>query len=796
MKLSMNWLKDYVDMSFDPKEYSDKMTLTGSKVEGFEDLGAEISNVVVGKLISVEKHPDSDHLLICMVDVGKEEPVQIITGAQNVKPGELVPAALHESTLPGGIKIKSGKLRGLPSHGMLCSLGELGLTLGDFPYADEDGIFLLKEDCKPGDDIKDVLGLNDVCVEFEITSNRPDCLSVIGLARETAASFATPLTLHTPVVHDEEYNGKTISDYLTVSVEDSKLCPRYTARVVEDIKIEPSPKWLRARLRASGIRPINNIVDITNYVCLEYGQPMHAFDYNYLKGGKIVVRHAAKGEKITTLDGVERNLEEQMLVIADGEKAVAVAGVMGGENSEIIPETKTIVFESANFNGPSVRMTARDIGLRTEASGRYEKGLDRENTLPAIERACELIEMLGAGKVVKGIIDVFPEKAEQAVIPFDADKINAFLGTDVPTESMLDTFERLDIKLENGNLYPPSYRADLEGMHDIAEEVIRIYGYDKIPTTNFRSEAIVGGRNARQNGMASLNSLLTLHGFYEVQTYSFISNKYYDNIGLGADAPERNSVVISNPLGEDTSIMRTTAVPSVLEVLAGNRRMRAKACSIYENAKVYIKRDDSEQPDERLSTVIAFYGAGDFFYMKGIAEHVLSVFGVENTETVAKKDVPYLHPGRSAEILGSDGVSYAFFGELHPNVSKTYGFDVPVYVCVCDTESLLALEKVEKHYAPLPKFPAVERDLAFVCDETLTSGELKKSIVKYGGKMLEKVEIFDIYRDAKLGENKKSMAYSLTLRSPEKTLEDTDCDKIVYKILNGLERDFGVTLRS
>ncbi len=795
MKLSMNWLKDYVSESFDPKEYSDKMTLTGSKVEGFENPADEISNVVVGKLITVEKHPDSDHLLICMVDVGAEEPVQIVTGAQNVKPGELVPAALHQSTLPGGITIKAGKLRGVPSNGMLCSLGELGLTINDFPYAEEDGIFLLQEDCKPGDDICEVLGLNDTTVEFEITSNRPDCLSVIGLARETAASFSTELKLHTPVVKETD-NGKTINDYISVEVKDPDLCPRYTARVVEDIKIEPSPKWLRARLRACGIRPINNIADITNYVCLEYGHPMHAFDYNYLKGAKIVVRRAPDGEKITTLDGIERNLTSKNLVIADAEKAVAVAGVMGGENSEIIPETKTIVFESANFNGPSVRLTAKDIGLRTEASGRYEKGLDRENTLPAIERACELIEMLGAGKVVKGIIDVYPAKAEQVAIKFDANKINEFLGTDVPEESMLDTFKRLDIELKDGVLYPPSYRADLEGMHDIAEEVIRIYGYDKIPTTNFRSEALIGGRNARQSSIVSLNNLLTMQGFYEVQTFSFISPKYYDNIGLAADAPERNSVVISNPLGEDTSIMRTTALPSVLEVLATNRRYRNKACAIYENAKVYIKKDGCDQPDERLSTVIACYEKGDFYYIKGIAEHVLANFGVEKAEAVAKTDLPYFHPGRCAELVGADGKPYAVFGELHPATAKTYGFDLPVYVCICDTESLLAFTKEEKHYKPLPKFPAVERDLAFVCDESLTSGELKKSIVKYGGKMLENVEIFDIYRDAKLGENKKSMAYSLTLRSPEKTLEDTDCDKIVYKILNGLERDFGVTLRS
>ncbi len=796
MKLSMNWLKDYVDASFDTKDFCDRMTLSGSKVEGYKDMAADIKNVVVGKLLSVEKHPDSDHLQICMVDIGKGEPVQIITGAQNVYAGALVPAALDDSYLPGGVHIKAGKLRGLPSNGMLCSLGELGLTLGDFPYADENGIFLLQEDCKPGDDICEVLGLKDVSVEFEITSNRPDCLSVIGLAREAAATYALPFSLKKPAVKEESTSGKNINDYLSVEVKDASLCPRYTARMVEDVKIEPSPKWLRARLRAAGVRPINNIVDITNYVCLEYGQPMHAFDYTYLAGGKIIVRRADSGEVITTLDGEKRTLTDKMLVISDAEKAVAVAGVMGGENSEIVDSTKTIVFESANFFGPSVRMTARDIGLRTEASGRYEKGLDRENTLPAIERACELVELLGAGKVVKGIIDVYPEKAKQNVIPFDADKINAFLGTDVPVDSMLDTFKRLDIELKDGKLYPPSYRADLEGMHDIAEEVIRIYGYDKIPTTRFRVEAAVGGRTQKQKSIVSLCELLTLGGFYEVQTYSFMSRKYYDNIRLPENDKARDSIVISNPLGEDTSIMRTTAVPSVLEVLAANRRYRNSTCRIFENAKVYIKKGGEDLPDERISTVLASYNAGDFYTMKGYAEKVLALFGVPDAEAVPETEISYLHPGRCARLVLSDGTSPIVFGELHPLVAKTYGFDVPVYLCVVDTEELLGREIKEKKYKPLPKFPSVDRDLAFVCDEALSSGDIKKAIRKYAGKMLEKVEVFDIYRDARIGENKKSMAYSLTLRSPEKTLEDADCDKIINKILSGLEHDLGITLRS
>ena len=795
MKLSMNWLKDYVKEDFDAKEYSDKMTMTGSKVEGFENPADEIKNVVVGKLITVEKHPDSDHLLICMVDVGKEEPVQIVTGAQNVKPGCLVPAALHDSYLPGGVHIKAGKLRGVPSNGMLCSLGELGLTLHDFPYAEEDGIFLLQEDCKPGDDINKVLGLDDVTVEFEITSNRPDCLSMIGLARETAASFGVECNIPTPVVK-ETYNGKTINDYVSVEVLDTKLCPRYTARVVENVKIEPSPKWLRARLRACGIRPINNIVDITNYVCLEYGQPMHAFDHSFLGGSKIVVRHAEKGEKITTLDSIERNLSEEMLVIADANKAVAIAGVMGGENSEINDNTKTIVFESACFNGPSVRLTAKGVGLRTEASGRYEKGLDPENTLPAIERACQLIEELGAGEVVKGIIDVYPEKPEQKVIEFDADKINAYLGTDVPEDEMLDIFKKLDIKVENGKLYPPSYRADLECMQDISEEVIRIHVYDLIPTTNFKAEALVGRRNYRQTTLKLMDELLTNEGYYEIQTFSFISPKYYDNICMPTDSSLRSSVVISNPLGEDTSIMRTTAVPSVLEVLATNRRYRNKNARIYENAKVYLKREDSDQPEERMQTVIAAYGDVDFFDMKGVAENILDMLGIESYEFVANTQAPAFHPGRCASVMSKDGERLMVLGQLHPTVQANYGLDIEGYVIVCDTELLMSLENFDKHYKALPKFPSSERDLAFVCDKSVTSGEIKKAIKKYAGKLLESVEVFDIFEDdEKVGVGKKSMAYNLVLRSGEKTLSVEDCDKAVAKILKGLEFDLGVTLR-
>ncbi|MBR5552861.1 MAG: phenylalanine--tRNA ligase subunit beta [Clostridia bacterium] len=791
MVLSMKWLSDYVKVDASPKDFSDRMTATGSKVEGFEDLGEKIKNVVVGKILQIEKHPDSDHLQICQIDLGEEAPVQIITGAQNISVGDLVPVAKHDSYLPDGTHIKAGKLRGLPSNGILCSLGELGLTAHDFPYADEDGIFILNEECTIGQDIKEVLDLNDVVVEFEITPNRPDCLSVIGLAREAAASYNTPLKLDAPKVKGAG-DGDKIENYVSVEVLDTELCPRYTARVVKNIKIGPSPKWLRTRLRNSGIRPINNIVDITNYVCLEYGQPMHAFDHSFLAGGKIVVRRAGENEKITTLDDVERQLNDKMLVIADAEKAVGIAGVMGGQNSEINENTKTIVFESANFYGPSIRTTARGVGLRTEASGRYEKGLDPENTLPAIERACELIEMLGAGDVVDGIIDIYGKKQPQAEIAFDADKINKFLGTDIPEQFMLDTFKLLDIEYKNGKLYPPSFRADLLCMQDIAEEVVRIYGYNTIESSKFVAESLVGKRDDKQRYLADINTLLVAQGLFEVRTYSFISPKYYEKINL--PEAKRASVVISNPLGEDTSIMRTTALPGVLEALSTNRRKRTDVCGLYEMAKVYIPVEGKDLPDETMTTVIACYGMGDFYNVKGYVEEILSMSGIKKYDVCSEKNNPTYHPGRCANFTKDDKV-IATIGQLHPEVLEKYGFDLPVYAAEINTEYLLSIKNTVREYKPLPKFPAITRDLAFICEKSLEAGTLRRAIAKYAGNLLENVTIFDVYTDAKLGD-KKSMAYSLVLRSPDKTLSDEDGDKVVKKVLSGLEREFGITLRS
>ncbi len=798
MNLSMKWLSDYVKLEgVSPKEYSDRMTDTGSKVEGFEVMSEKMENVVVGKLISVEKHPDSDHLLICMVDVGKEEPVQIVTGAQNVKPGAYVPAALHQSLLPDGTKIKAGKLRGVPSNGMLCSLGELGLTVNDFPYAEEDGIWLIEDEgqnFKPGDDVRPLCGYDDTIVEFEITPNRPDCLSVLGLARETAVSYDIPFKAPTPVVKGSN-DGDNIKNYIDVEIKVPETCFRYTSRAVKNVKIGPSPLWLRERLRASGVRPINNIVDITNFVCLEYGQPMHAFDKEFLKSGKIIVRNAANGENITTLDGVERKLEERMMVIADGERPVAVAGVMGGENSEITENTTTVIFESAAFSGPSVRITARDLGLRTEASGRYEKGLDAENTLPALERACELVEMLGCGTVVDGIIDVYPTKREIPSIPFDAEKINKFLGTDVPEKFMLDTLEALDIKYADGKVTPPSFRADIEEMPDIAEEVARIWGYNKIESTRFKGEAVNGGRDENQQFIADLSQMLINKGLYEIQTYSFISPKAYDSICLASDSPLRDSIVISNPLGEDTSIMRTTALANVLGVLSLNRRQRASEATIFEMAKVYHKEEGNGLANEKMTTVIASFGAGDFYSMKGRCEDVLELAGIENYKVTALTDNPSYHPGRCAVITVDDEVVMVL-GQIHPKVAENFGFDLPVYAAEIDTDKVFEKRNADKQYKALPKFPATTRDLAFVCDDALEAGALMDAIKKYAGANLEAVKIFDVFKSDKLGEGKKSMAYNLTLRAKDRTLSDTDADSVVNKVLKGLEKDFGVTLRS
>ena len=798
MNLSLNWVQDFTDVTgIAPKDYCDRMTDTGSKVEGFRLLGDDIENVVVGRITKITKHENSDHLQICMIDVGKGEDVQIVTGAQNVFEGAIVPAALAPARLPGDVVIKAGKLRGVESNGMLCSMGELNLTSHDMPGKEEDGILILDE-CfadKIGTDIKEALMLSDTVVEFEITSNRPDCLSVIGLARETAASFERSFNIPTPTVKGSG-DGDTIGNYLSVRIDSPELCHRYTARVVKNVKIEPSPLWMRMRLRAAGVRPINNIVDITNYVMLEYGQPMHAFDYSCLDGSEIIVRNANDGETFVSLDSQKHTLDSSMLVIADKNKAVALAGVMGGENSEITESTKTVVFESACFLGSSVRVTAKKNGMRTESSARFEKGLDSENTFGGLQRACELVELLGAGEVVNEIIDVYPKKTAPAVLKLEPEKINAFLGVDLSADYMKDVLRKLEFTIDGDNVIAPSFRSDIGCMNDIAEEIIRIYGYNKIESSAIKAELTQGKRTPKQLFAASVADSLCMFGLNEIHTFSFISPKYYDKIRLDADDKLRNSIVISNPLGEDTSVMRTTAIPSMLEVLARNNNFSNENVGLFENATVYIPREANDLPNENKVVTIGMYGNTDFYRFKGIIENLLRLASIKNVSYVACTNNNTFHPGHCAEILASDGVSLGIFGQIHPLTAANYGLENTVtYIAAIDFDALFDHINFEKHYTPIPKFPAVTRDFSFVCDEELEVGKIVSCINSSGGKLVENVNVFDIYRGEKLGEQKKSVSIRVTFRA-DHTLTVEEADKASKKVLSALEHVLGITLRA
>ncbi len=799
MNLPLKWLADFVDIGdTDIKTYCDRMTATGSKVEGYEILGEEITNVVTGKLVECEKHPDADKLTVCKVDIGNETLLQIVTGADNIFPGAIVPVACNGSTLPGGIKIKTGKLRGMVSEGMLCSHQELGLTEHDMPGAPEHGILILDSDTPVGKDIKEVLMLTDSVVEFEITPNRPDCLSVIGLARETAASFDKALNIPVPAVKGA---GGNVSDYLSVEIAEPKLCPRYTAKVVKNVKIAPSPLWLRMRLRAAGVRPINNIVDITNYVMIEYGQPMHAFDYKCLDGSKIVVRCADEGEIFKTLDSEKHKLSASMLVIADGKKPVALAGIMGGENSEITDTTATVVFESANFYGAGVRITSRALGMRTESSSRFEKGLDAENTLAAVLRACELVELLGAGDVVDGMIDVYPAPLAQTKVEFSPERINEFLGMNISEEFMTDALKKLTFELDGNIIKVPSYRSDVECMNDIAEEVIRIYGYDKIPSTKFAAETVEGKLTEKQKYMRKLNSTLRGMGIDEIQTFSFISPKYFDNINLRRNDPARNCMTISNPLGEDTSVMRTTAIPSMLEVLANNNK-HDKDCSLYEMAKVYIPRDGEitntrgipgSLPDERVKLVIGT-NSGDFYRLKGICQAIFELSGIKEPDYTPIYENPTFHPGRYCAV-SFDGKELGELGEIHPDVCAKYGVENKLYVAVLDVQDILACANFKKQYKPLPKFPAITRDFSFVCEAEIKAAQIEDVMKKTLSKMLESYKLFDVYTGSQL-EGKKSLSYAVCLRASDRTLTAEEADKAVAKMLKELETQLSVKLRA
>ena len=795
MKLNRKWLhEEFVDLSHvSDKEYVETLTVFGQKVETYERMDAEIKNVVVGKVVSIVRHTNSDHMWVCQVDVGQEELVQIVTGAQNVKEGDLVPAALHNSWLPGGIHITKGKLRGEKSNGMLCSFAELGLTQNDLPGAYADGIWILNdEDCKPGDDINLVIGNDDTVVEFEITNNRPDCYSIIGLARESAAAFGMQMKHHEPVVKGSD--AGSIYDHLDVEVPATELCNRYSSRMVANVKIGPSPKWLRHRLRANGVRPINNIVDITNYVMLEYGQPMHAFDYRYVSSGKIVVREAVDGETLTTLDGNIRNLKAGMLVIADDDKAIGLAGIMGGENSEIMDDTTMVVFESANFNGTSIRQTALALGMRTEASGKFEKNLDPMMTIPAVQRACELVEMLECGDVLDGTIDVINYVPEAKTLPLEPEKINRLLGTDISKEDMVKYLNLLEIPVENDTIQVPSFRPDLNLMADVAEEVGRSYGYNEIPTTAFRTST-QGGYSPEMKLEAKAGQLCRGLGYSEIITYSFVSPAIFDQIRISADSPLRNAMRIQNPLGEDTSIMRTIALPSMLDILSRNNAYHNKSVKLYEIAKIYLPVDGQKLPEEPKMLLLGTYGANEtFFTLKGELEAVFAGLRLKKASYTAVKDNPSYHPGRCAKVT-IDGMDVGFMGQVHPLVAKNYGIDVDVYCAEISFTKLLQCQLPDATYTPLPKYPSVTRDLSLVCDEAVTVAQAEDVITAAAGKLLRGVKLFDIYRGVGVPEGKKSMAFSLELRADDRTLTDTDSEAVVSKVLSALKEKLDASLR-
>lgn len=794
MKVPMSWFNDYTDMSgITPKQYAHELTMSGSKVEGVENAGDSLNKVVTGKVLTCVDHPDSDHLHICTVDAGVGEELQIVCGAPNVKAGIIVPVALDGSTLPGGIKIKKGKLRGVESNGMLCSHDELGLSVADLGYEPEYGILILPDDTQIGIEIKDYFGLNEDVVEFEITSNRPDCFSVIGLARETAATFKRPFNIHKP---EYKENNENIQDTLSVEVQNPDKCMRYCAKMVKNVKIGPSPKWLVSRLRACGIRSINNIVDITNYILLEYGQPMHAFDLRYLSQNKIVVRNACDGEIIKTLDEQDRKLCADDLVISDGEKAVAVAGVMGGFNSEVKDDTTTVIFEAATFDAASVRLTAQRIGLRTESSSRFEKGLDVNNALPALERACELVQMLDCGEIVGGLIDIKGANKEQKVHPLRVDKINEFLGTDISKEEMIGYLKALEFIVDEKNMtvIAPTFRPDIEAEADIAEEIARFYGYDKIPVTALSGNATRGRLSPIQSTRNKISSLLTAQGLNEICTYTFTGPAVFDKLLIPKDSELRNCVTITNPLGEDTSIMRTTSVASMMGALSYNYNHQNASAKLFEIATIYIPTTKGELPNEPEIITLGMYGGVDFFDMKGVLEAMFKNMNISDVSYVADSENPTYHPGRCAKVLIKDEV-IGTIGEIHPDVSKNFDIDEKCYVAEIELIKVFNAINNDIKFKALPKFPAVTRDIAMLIDKTTPVGEIEKVIKKASGELLEKINLFDVYEGSQIPEGKKSVAYAVSFRASDRSLTNEEINKIFTKIIKDLEYKLNAQLR-
>ena len=805
MNTSLSWIKAYVpELEVTAQEFTDAMTLSGSKVEGFTKMDADLEKIVIGQIKKIEKHPDADKLIICQVDIGEESPIQIVTGAPNVKEGDKVPVVLdggrvaggHDGKMtPGGIRIKKGKLRGIESNGMMRSIEELGSTRDMYPEAPEYGIYIFPETAEVGADAIEVLGLHDVEFEFEITSNRVDCYSTLGLARETAATFHKEFKA--PEVHVKGCGGD-VNDYIKVEVQDHDLCSRYCARVVKNIRLAPSPEWMQRRLASVGIRPINNVVDITNYVMEEYGQPMHAYDLDKIADKKIVVRRAAHDEKFVTLDGQERTLDENVLMICDGEKAVGMAGIMGGENSMITDDVKTMLFEAACFDGTNIRLSSKRVGLRTDASGKFEKGLDPNNAQAAIDRACQLIEELDAGDVVNGTVDVYPVKREPVRIPFEPDRINALLGTDISKEQMLEYYKPIELEYDEktNEIVAPTFRQDLFRTADLAEEVARFFGYDNIPTTLPRGEATTGKLPFYLRIEAVARDIAEFCGFSQGMTYSFESPKVFDKLLLPEDARERQAIVISNPLGEDFSIMRTTSLNGMLTSLATNYNRRNKNVRLYEMGNIYLPKSLplTELPDERMQFTLGMYGDGDFFSMKGIVEEFLDKIGMHLKETYdPNAGKSFLHPGRQANII-YDGTVIGYLGEVHPTVAATYGIGERAYVAVLDMPSIVPMATFDRKYEGIAKFPAVTRDISMVVPKNVLVGQIEEVIAVRGGQILENYELFDIYEGSQIKGGYKSVAYSLTFRAKDRTLTDTEISASMKKILNGLEA-LGAELR-
>lgn len=811
MNTSLSWIKAYVpDLTCTAQEYTDAMTLSGSKVEGYELLDKNLEKIVVGKILSIAPHPDADKLIVCQVQIAADgETVQIVTGAHNVSEGDLVPVVLDGGKVAGGhdgsplpeegIKIKKGKLRGVDSFGMMCSIEELGSTKEMYPEAAEDGIYLfsteLYPDVKVGDDAVDVLGLHDANIEYEITSNRVDCFGVIGIAREAAATFGKKFC---PPVVTETGNNEKASDYISVEIKDSDLCKRYVARVVKNIKLAPSPMWMQRRLASDGIRPINNIVDITNYVMEEFGQPMHAFDYDMLAGRKIVVRCALEGEKFVTLDGQERALDPSMLMICDAEKSVAIAGIMGGENSKITDDVKTMLFEAACFDGTNIRLSGKKLGMRTDAQAKFEKGLDPNTAMEAMNRACQLIEELGAGEVVGGAVDVYPVKREESRVAFDWERTNKVLGTDISKETMIGYFEKIDLKYdyEKDEVIVPTWRQDILGQEDLDEEVARFFGYDNIPMTLPRGEATKGGNSFEQILENKVRDFAESYGFSEAMTFSFESPKVFDKLLIPADSALRMAATILNPLGEDYSIMRTLPVNGMLASLSNNFNRRNKDCKLYEVAKVYLPKTlpIMEYADERTQIVFGFYGEGDFFTLKGVIEDYLEHIGMKKVISYKNEnDKPFLHPGRQANLYYA-GQVIGYMGEVHPEVADNYAIGEKTYIAVLDMPEIVKRASFDVKYQGLAKFPAVSRDISMVMKKEILAGQIEEIIRKNAGKFLESYRLFDIYEGSQIKEGYKSMAYTISFRAADHTLTEEEIGGAMNKILGALAK-LGVELR-